>query len=253
MHRKTVQLLFFVFTLLLSGCRGGQTEADRDTEEISQLSMDLLLEIGLPSQPVEHQLGEPFSVVTDSSGNIYIADESDQSIKTFDREGNYLKSIGGRGRGPGEFMNMSIMTTAGKDTLLIQDRGKLEFIYLKTDGEFISSHPVDLTSQQTQYYPESIEWFTKMGEKYSIGIQQDAAFPRFDPPPVERPLFYIYDLSFSNRISSFFPFNELGYTEQEMFIWSSFIYYERALQNPHGSRFWFINCRFQGHHHRPHS
>jgi type I restriction enzyme S subunit len=27
----------------------------------------------------------------------------------------------------------------------------------------------------------------------------------------------------------------------------------RALQNPHGSRFWFINCRFQGHHHRPHS
>jgi hypothetical protein len=181
--------------------------------------MDVLLEIGLPSQPVEHQLGEPFSVVTDENGHIYIADESDQSIKIFDREGKYLNSIGGRGRGPGEFQNITMMSQSYNEGLIIQDRGKLEYIYLATNGEQLAATPENL-HPNFQYYPERLEWFND----HSIGLMQSAGPLTVKPQPIDRPLFYVYDEGFQTRKATFFPFRELGYSEQEMFVWSSFVY-----------------------------
>lgn len=218
MHRKTVQLLLFVFTLLLSGCRGGQTEADRDTEEISQLSMDLLLEIGLPSQPVEHHLGEPVAVRTDESGNIYIADRSSQKFKVFDENGNFVREFGGRGRGPGEFQAFYTIEYKGDDEFFVLDWGAQEYEYVTTCGEFITSDPVDRTSQLTTYYPEQVFWF---GE-YTLGLDLDQAFAHLPPPPKQRHLFHVYSSDLQKKIHSFFPFERLGFEDESRFVWGSF-------------------------------
>ena len=42
-------------------------------------------------------------IEVDSQGNIYVADMSNYRIQKFDRNGNYLQTIGRQGQGPGEF------------------------------------------------------------------------------------------------------------------------------------------------------
>ncbi|MCH2449984.1 MAG: 6-bladed beta-propeller [Gracilimonas sp.] len=191
--------------------------AERNISRTPSVPVHIDVVIGEEDQPFEHLLGNPIGVCTDSKGNIYIADKASLKVKVFDSQGNYLRSFGGRGRGPGEFLDINLMQLAGDDTLLFQDRGKLEFIYMTTQGEYISSHPVNLSNQ---YYPKTIKW----NKRNSIGLMQKASPPRFPPPPIQRPLFYVYDKEFQTQRAAFFPFNQLGYTESEMFVWSSFIY-----------------------------
>lgn len=208
------RLIFFsVCFLFLYSCT-------RDNSPIVSLSgtpsvpIEILVEIGAEDQPMEL----PYGVITDTLGNIYIADRASLTVKIFDPDGNYIRSIGGRGRGPGEFMQINLMSLANDGTILFQDRGKMEFVYLNTEGEQISSYEIRLSNQ---YYPKTVKW----KDDRTIGLQQQGGSRTSKPLPMNRPLFYIFDRTFQVPDTSFFKFHELGYTENEMFIWSSFVYH----------------------------
>jgi len=47
------------------------------------------------------------SIEIDNSGRVFIADDKATKIHVFDPDGNYLQSIGGKGRGPGEFQSIT--------------------------------------------------------------------------------------------------------------------------------------------------
>lgn len=47
----------------------------------------------------------PSQVKTDRNENIYVLDNLDCSVKIFDKDGNYIKKFGRKGKGPGEFEN----------------------------------------------------------------------------------------------------------------------------------------------------
>jgi hypothetical protein len=184
----------------------------------SDLRLDTLAVIGSEDQAVEYQLGDPVSIITIDE-EIFIADNASLKIKVFDHRGKYVRSIGGRGRGPGEFQNIKMMSRSDNEGLIIQDRGKLEYIYLATNGEQLAATPENL-HPNFQYYPERLEWV----DDHSIGLMQSAGPLTVKPQPIDRPLFYVYDESIRTREAAFFSFRELGYSEQEMFVWSSFVY-----------------------------
>jgi hypothetical protein len=215
-------IIAFVF---LTSC--SDSNFDQDLGHIPSISIETLLTIGSLDQPFDYQLGDPISVITDNIGNIYIADRASLTIKVFDTDGTYMRSIGGRGRGPGEFMQINLMRPAYDGSLLIQDRGKLAFVYLSTEGEQISSHPVLMSNQ---YYPKDVIW----DDELSIGLQQEGSGRSSDSPQVNRMLFYVYDNSFQVIDTSFFEFKELGYTEEEIFIFSSFIYHPGSIEAKDG-------------------
>lgn len=217
MEKISLPYFFLLVCIVFAAC-SKQPENNQKTNT-SDIEASILTIIGEEDQPFEHQLGEPMSVFTDESGHIFIADQASLTIKVFDDTGSYLRSFGGRGRGPEEFQQFNLVGKVYEDTLLVQDRGKLAFIYITSKGEFLSSHPVDISYMPNQYYPEILQWYSD----YSLGLYQKASFPRYDPPPMDRPLFYIYDHSFGERKASFFPFRELGFSEDNMFVWSSFV------------------------------
>ena len=130
-------------------------------------------EIGLEDQPMEYQLGRPKGVLTDSTGNIYIADWASQSIKVFGPDGAYIRTQGGRGRGPGEFQGIHMMARTPDHSLFVMDWGGLEYEYLTMDGRQLSSSQADLSSQLTQYYPNQVAWYDTL----TIGINRNGAFP----------------------------------------------------------------------------
>src|SRR5690606_14075810 len=54
-------------------------------------------------------LGRPVHVRTDHAGNIYIADTGFMTVKVFDARGDFIRNIGARGKGPGEFSDITAM------------------------------------------------------------------------------------------------------------------------------------------------
>ena len=78
------------------------------------------------------------SIVSDNDGNIYICDYKANNIKKFNTSGKYLKTIGRKGQGPGEF-NMPFEIAVTDDRLIVWDWGNRRLCVLAPDGEFIKS------------------------------------------------------------------------------------------------------------------
>jgi hypothetical protein len=95
------------------------------------------LSIGENEGPEEHLLADPRGMAVDDKGRIYVLDFKLAQIKVFDRDGTFLKTIGGKGQGPGEMSSpISIHLTGGKN-LLVSDPIKRELNYFSLDGAFI--------------------------------------------------------------------------------------------------------------------
>jgi hypothetical protein len=77
-------------------------------------------------------------IVVDDSENVYVLDSKAQHIKKFDGAGNFLKSIGREGQGPGEFSRPSGLVCSG-DKLVAWDMRAFRFSLFTLDGEPIKS------------------------------------------------------------------------------------------------------------------
>jgi hypothetical protein len=96
---------------------------------------------GARGQDVFNRIGE---FVVDDAGNFYIADRMEDHVKVFDRSGRYLRTIGRRGQGPGEFDGMgslSIVRTTGE--LAVQNVLKGCLSFFKADGTYLRELPFD--------------------------------------------------------------------------------------------------------------
>jgi hypothetical protein len=79
----------------------------------------------------------------DTLGNIYIVDMRDAQVKEFDKDGKFIKTIGRKGQGPGEFNmpDMVLFNETGR-TFYVFDLLTRRFSLFDLDGHFIRSIPV---------------------------------------------------------------------------------------------------------------
>jgi hypothetical protein len=101
------------------------------------LELEEDLSIGGPDAQGDDAFGQARQVVVDDTGTMYVLDEQASDVKVFDASGNYLRTIGRRGQGPGELefpMTLSLNRAAGEITVQQQTRGLAAF---KTDGTFL--------------------------------------------------------------------------------------------------------------------
>lgn len=73
-------------------------------------------------------------IAVDSRENIYILD--DKRILQYDKDGKFIKTIGGEGQGPGEFMSPCKLFLDNKDNLYVNDQGKSLTVF-NNKGEFL--------------------------------------------------------------------------------------------------------------------
>jgi len=82
--------------------------------------------------------------------HVYLADNMAMRIHVFDNNGNFLRSIGKRGRGPGEFLNMTaIAWFPQRQEIVVYDHMNFRLSRLDHDGNFVGS---------CSYTPNDIEW-----------------------------------------------------------------------------------------------
>lgn len=199
------------FPLFLGSCQN-ETESFSRVEPTGTLSMETNLMIGQIEQPFENQFGRPIAVRTDEENNIYVADRANLTIKVFDEDGNYLRSLGGRGRGPGEFLEMELVEWTPEGNLVIMDRGILQYTVISPEGEFVEAYPYNMSEQ---FYPTAID-YTDDG---MLALFFDDS-PWSEIERENRDLFHVYSDDFQELRYSLFPYNKLsmpgGYLLAEM-------------------------------------
>lgn len=99
------------------------------------------LTFGEKDERGEIRLFKPGSFSVDANENVYIADDSDMAIKVFDPQGKYMKSIGRKGSGPGEFESIGNMIFLPDGRLLVTDYQQRRTSFFSPDGQFLSCFP----------------------------------------------------------------------------------------------------------------
>ncbi len=153
--QKKRLFLTFVFILILVSLRLDCLEIDFPNEnqvieiknpkklspnESKKLELKEDLVIG---DKINNDIFESIATIrVDEESNIYVLDMRASQIKVFDKKGAYIRSIGKRGQGPGEFMMPAGMELIDNNQIIVSSMGKLSFFSL--NGEFqkqiIESH-----------------------------------------------------------------------------------------------------------------
>ena len=154
MTHKKVMLFLFITALLISSAALGQKIEEKDgikyihndKEGIWDKAKKPKLELTpvrswgeLESDDENLQFYKPLDIEQDSKGNIYILDSGNNRIQKFDKDGNFIKSIGQKGKGPGEFQFATDIALDKDDNIYISDGMNQRIQILESDGTFISS------------------------------------------------------------------------------------------------------------------
>lgn len=83
----------------------------------------------------------PHYIVVGQEGWIYVSDRRMKEIRIYDAEGTFINKIGERGRGPGEFTEISTMyIDPSQNHLIAVDRMNLRVTRFDRNGEYLETH-----------------------------------------------------------------------------------------------------------------
>jgi len=110
----------------------------RDGQVAYQLEEEL--SIGEEEVDENYMFYEPQNVKASEDGSIYVLDGRDICIKVYDKEGQYLRTVGRQGQGPGEFSSGFLFFDISSDgKIYIMDCRNSCVIIMDKDGSFIQS------------------------------------------------------------------------------------------------------------------
>ena len=140
------------------------------------------------------RIGHPVQVSIGGDGKFYVADAAFMAIKVYDSDLTYLQSIGGRGRGPGEFLDFTSMF--GSDSgLVVSDEFNQRITFLSFDGR----------SKETRQYAHTDILWPRQAFRFDNGnllFSYRIASADVSNKDSLR-MFHIYDENVNEKLSSF--------------------------------------------------
>jgi hypothetical protein len=147
--------LFLAFFIQVVSCGKQRAEWTGTIEEVAGVSVvknpnaplhsvDILileeeLTIGETEGREESAFFQLRDVDADESGRIFTLDSKEANVKVFDQDGHHLRTIGGRGQGPGEFQIPNDIFVDDKNRIYISDVGNDRLSVFEEDGDFADS------------------------------------------------------------------------------------------------------------------
>jgi hypothetical protein len=77
-------------------------------------------------------------LAVDATGNVYVLERGNKSVRVFDQRGRYLRTFGSEGQGPGELQDPHGIIVAG-DAVVVPDMGNGRVNRWSLDGEYIGT------------------------------------------------------------------------------------------------------------------
>jgi streptogramin lyase len=98
-----------------------------------------------PLPAVDGLFRQPTDVAWDSAGNIYISDGYINSrVAKYDSKGDWVKSWGERGTGPGQFNLPHAVVVDRRDNIYVGDRSNRRIQVFDTEGKFLRMFAIDV-------------------------------------------------------------------------------------------------------------
>ncbi len=98
-----------------------------------------------PLPPIDGLFRQPTDVAWDSDGNIYITDGYINSrVAKFDKNGDWVKSWGEKGTGPGQFRTPHALAIDRNNNIYVGDRANRRIQVFDTDGKFLRMFTIDV-------------------------------------------------------------------------------------------------------------
>ncbi|MEX0892728.1 MAG: hypothetical protein WEB88_11210 [Gemmatimonadota bacterium] len=151
---RTILTLLPGLCLLLSACGAADPTADFDptaaVHDSAGIRMVTNPDVPLPRWTVDsvpaltigtlegldgHDLGNPRGSVRLPDGGVAISDYTTRQLRFYDRTGKHVRSVGGRGSGPGEFASVAVIYRGRGDSLVVSDTGRRRLTILDAQGE----------------------------------------------------------------------------------------------------------------------
>jgi hypothetical protein len=108
---------------------------------------------GADSGPASFTDANAWSVGTDRNGRIYVLDRTNSMVSVFEAGGNVVRTMGGKGGGPGEFQFPGSLTVTPEGEVNVFDFGKQALLKFAPDGTVLpqfSLHPYGFPSGQLE-------------------------------------------------------------------------------------------------------
>ncbi len=118
------------------------TNPDYPRDGVFQLDLEEDLSIGLEEGDEKYMLNQPQDVQVTDDETIYIMDWGDKCIKAYDSEGQYLRTIGREGVGPGEFSTPVYMDISADGKIFLMDGRNQRVVVFDTDGNYLGGFRV---------------------------------------------------------------------------------------------------------------
>ena len=107
-------------------------------------TVEEILSVGAMDGELTHIFGQIIGVDVDADGNVLIADGQAREIRVFGADGEYLRTIGRPGSGPGEIgLGMNGVFVVG-DQVIVPDMGNARVNRFSLSGDFISGQRMEL-------------------------------------------------------------------------------------------------------------
>jgi hypothetical protein len=98
-----------------------------------------------PRAAINGQFRQPTDVTWDPAGDIFISDGYINSrVAKFDKNGDWVKQWGDRGKKPGEFNTPHSIAADAKGNIYVADRGNRRIQVFDTDGTFLREIKIDV-------------------------------------------------------------------------------------------------------------
>lgn len=146
--------LFLVILLLIFSCSKKEeypvkveivdgtkviTNPDYPRDGVFKYELEEEISIGLMDGDENYILNRPRDLKVTQNGTIYIFDSGDINIKVYNKNGVYLRTIGRKGQGPGEFGSSLLFFDISNDgKIYLADYGNKRIAIFDTTGTYLS-------------------------------------------------------------------------------------------------------------------
>ncbi len=116
-------------------------EYPRDGRFIAKLTAEM--SCGEETKPEMAMLNKPLDLKVDDQGRVYVMDWGDVHIKVYDSQGRFLRTIGRKGQGPGEFDMPAFFDLMSGGKICVLDGRQRRITILTNEGQYVSSFRFD--------------------------------------------------------------------------------------------------------------
>lgn len=152
---------------------GIRTVINPDYPQNGRFRYDLIEEISIGEieKGEEYILNRPIDIKVDEDGNIYILDWGDIKIKVYDSQGRFVRTIGRRGQGPGEFDVPASFSLSVEGHIFLYDSRQRNFMAIDAFGVQLSSFRIEGFCKEMKADGLNRLYFQKWTQAQEINVQ----------------------------------------------------------------------------------